>query len=108
MTREEAIANLKELLECNYVDSFEDAENEALEIAIKALKQNESAEEWYRLFVEKLEQEPKTIPISVIDDIKADIYALIDDTDSIYGTSALHKALDIIDKHISGKAESEE
>ena len=39
MTREEAIANLKELLECNYVDSFEDAENEALEIAIKALEQ---------------------------------------------------------------------
>ena len=39
MTREEAIENLKELLECSYVDSFEDVENEALRIAIKALEQ---------------------------------------------------------------------
>lgn len=37
MTREEAIENLKELLECNYIDSFTDEENEALEIAINAL-----------------------------------------------------------------------
>ncbi len=57
MTREDAIKNLKWLLECSYVDSFEDAENEAIEMAIKALEQNESAEEWYKLFVEKLEQE---------------------------------------------------
>ena len=39
---------------------FEDA----LEMAIKALKQNESAEEWYKLFVEKLEQEPSGDAIS--------------------------------------------
>lgn len=39
----------------------------------------------------------------VLEDIKADIQNLIDDTDSIYGTSALHKALEIIDNHISGK-----
>ncbi len=38
MTREEAIENLKWLLECSYVDSFEDAENEALDMAIKALE----------------------------------------------------------------------
>ena len=31
---------------------------EALDMAIKALEQNESAEKWYKLFVEKLEQEP--------------------------------------------------
>ena len=37
MTREEAIENLKWLLECSYVDSFEDEENEALEMAIKEL-----------------------------------------------------------------------
>ena len=53
MTREEAIENLKGLLESNYVDSFEDAENEALEMAIKALK-----------------QEPKT---DVLDKIRAEI-----------------------------------
>lgn len=39
MTKEEAIENLKWLLECNYVDRFEDAENEALSMAIKALEQ---------------------------------------------------------------------
>ena len=39
MTREEAIENLKELLECSYVDRFEDSENEALDMAIKALDQ---------------------------------------------------------------------
>ena len=47
MTREEALENLKGLLECSYVDRFEDEENEALRVAIKAL-----------------EQEPKWIPIS--------------------------------------------
>ena len=29
-----------------------------VDLAIEALEQNESAEEWYKLFVEKLEQEP--------------------------------------------------
>ena len=42
MTREEAIENLKELLECSYVDRFEDSENEALEMAIKALEQEKT------------------------------------------------------------------
>ena len=42
MTREEVIENLKKLLECSYVDSFEDVENEALRIAIKALEQQSS------------------------------------------------------------------
>lgn len=42
---------------------------------------------------------------SVIEDIKAEIQNLIDDTDSIYGTSALHSVLDIIDS--IGKAESD-
>ena len=39
MTNEEAIENLKCLFESTYVDRFEDAENEALKIAIKALEQ---------------------------------------------------------------------
>ena len=39
MTREEAIKNLKWLLECSYVDDFLDTENEALDMAIKALEQ---------------------------------------------------------------------
>lgn len=61
MTREEAIKHLKEMKdECN--DTIHKVryvtQEEALEMAIKALEQNESAEEWYKLFVEKLEQEP--------------------------------------------------
>ena len=39
MTREEAIEKLKWLLDCNYVDSFEEEENEAIKLAIKALEQ---------------------------------------------------------------------
>lgn len=39
MTREKAIENLKGLLESNYVDSFEDEENESLRMAIQALEQ---------------------------------------------------------------------
>ena len=41
-----------------------------------------------------------------LDDVKAEIFKLIDNTDSIYGTSALHSVLDILDN--IGKAESEE
>ena len=48
MTREEAIENLKWLLECSYVDSFEDAENEALEMAIKALVQESKTGHWIK------------------------------------------------------------
>lgn len=33
-----------------------------------------------------------------LDDIKAQINKLIGDTDSIYGTSALYKAIDILDR----------
>lgn len=38
MTREKAIENLKGLLECSYVDSFEDTENEALKMAIETME----------------------------------------------------------------------
>lgn len=41
MTREEAIENLKWLLECGYADRLGDAENEALDMAIKALEESE-------------------------------------------------------------------
>ena len=68
MTNEEAIKILsqhsehwKRLLAENICSKEEGLQTvEALDMAIKALKQNESAEEWYKLFVEKLEQEPKT------------------------------------------------
>ena len=58
MTREEAIENLKWLLECSYVDSFEDAENEALEMAIKALEQEPKTGHWI----------PSHIPESILDE----------------------------------------
>ena len=45
MTREEAIENLKGLLATNYVDSFYDEENEALEMAISALEQVTNVQE---------------------------------------------------------------
>lgn len=32
-----------------------------------------------------------------LDDVKKEIFKLIDNTDSIYGTSALHSVLDILD-----------
>lgn len=44
MTSEEAIENLKGLLESNYVDSFEDEENESLRMAIQALEQKSNLE----------------------------------------------------------------
>lgn len=56
MTREQAINELKNMAKFNYTL----APIEVFEMAIQALEQNESAEEWYKLFVEKLEQEPKT------------------------------------------------
>lgn len=46
MTNQEAIEKLKWLLECSYVDNFEDEENEALEIAIKALEQEPKTGHW--------------------------------------------------------------
>ena len=33
-----------------------------------------------------------------LDDVKKEIFKLIGDTDSIYGTSALHSVLDILDR----------
>lgn len=65
MTREEAKRRLLNIERSTPIHTREDARDfEALEMAIKALEQNESAEEWYKLFVEKLEQEPKWIPVS--------------------------------------------
>lgn len=67
MTREEAINDLKDFIDtyltCHGEEdtiavSLDNVDVEALDMAIKALEQNESAEEWYKLFVEKLEQEP--------------------------------------------------
>lgn len=59
MTREEAIEwieNIKEKYIRGGDEEFDEKRKTALDMAIKALKQNESAEEWYKLFVEKLEQ----------------------------------------------------
>lgn len=39
MTKDAMIKILEYLLECNYVDSFEDYEKEALRLAIKTLKE---------------------------------------------------------------------
>ena len=58
MTREEARKVIKDGLEDMSLDYIDIEQYEALTMAIKALEQNESAEEWYKLFVEKLEQEP--------------------------------------------------
>ena len=61
MTREEAKHRLLDIERCTPIHTREDVRDfEALEMAIEALEQNESAEKWYKLFVEKLEQEPKT------------------------------------------------
>lgn len=46
------------------------------------------------------------IPIDkFLEDIKQEIYKTIDEYDSVYYTSALHKALEIIDKHIGKEQE---
>ena len=56
MTREVAIKAIQEFIGWFKEDSLI---RKALEMAIQALEQNESAAEWYKLFVEKLdEQEP--------------------------------------------------
>ena len=63
MTREEAINNLN-MISVAFVEPVTKEQrkliDDTFDMAIKALEQNESAEEWYKLFVEKLEQEPKT------------------------------------------------
>ena len=62
MTREESISLIKsaQLMLVNPTTNEPVSDlYEALEMAISALEQNESAEKWYKLFVEKLdEQEP--------------------------------------------------
>lgn len=61
MTREEAINILHGIRadNLNFDDLYTKDKYDALEMAISALEQNESAEEWYKLLVEKLdEQEP--------------------------------------------------
>lgn len=75
MTREEAIEKLELMRQ-----KVDEETYRALILAIKALEQNESAEEWYKLFVEKLEQEPCEDAISrdaVLEwcgDINMDVY----------------------------------
>ena len=59
MTKEKAIKLLKEYRNCLFGILAE-----PIDMAIEALEQNESAEEWYKLFVEKLEQEPSGDAIS--------------------------------------------
>ena len=60
MTREEAIARIKDHKVVHKMNEPRAIYiSQALDMAIQALEQNESAEEWYKLFVEKLdEQEP--------------------------------------------------
>lgn len=66
MTSTEA-SNFLYLMKAKTIDI---AELEALDMAIKALEQNESAEEWYKLFVEKLdEQEPCDDTVSIRKDV---------------------------------------
>lgn len=56
MTREEAIEILKQFKKCLADVVFDEKGSEAWQMAIKALEQNESAEEWYKLFVKKLDE----------------------------------------------------
>ena len=59
MTREEAIEVIKAYRDklTNSASNQLDGDIEAFEMAIQALEQNESAEEWYKLFVEKLDEQ---------------------------------------------------
>ena len=74
MTREESIDRLRKISEKTPIRTNGD-DLVAITMAIQALEQNESAEEWYKLFVEKLdEQEPCTDAVSrqkVMDIVKA-------------------------------------
>ena len=63
MSIEEAVERLnaiKQFIGYDKDSEIVKATQKSLDMAIKALEQNESAEEWYKLFVEKLDQEPKT------------------------------------------------
>ena len=112
MTRAEVIENLKELLYCTYVDSFEDAENEALEIAIKAFEQGPCAQiMWERdTAIAQLKElgyglgeKPRT---DVLDKIRVEIEQITDTMGVSYNQYVSKiDVLHIIDKY---KAESEE
>ena len=96
MTREKAIKILsqhsehwKRLLTENICSKEEGLQTvEALDMAIKALQQNESAEEWYKLFVEKLEQEPK-----YRDCVSRDYLLSIANKDGAYGYVSAHEII---------------
>ena len=85
MTREEAIKELEFLSSCSYVDEFEPTEEEALKMAIKALK-----------------QEP------ILDKIRAEIeqnaYPIVHGVNNHEKGMTLYGILQVIDKY---KAESE-
>ena len=100
----------------------------ALYMAISALEQNESAEEWYKLFVEKLDEQEQTDtwnikdvadtfkkhglireqePCSVLDEIQVDIYEHFMTIDGgVHDKSAL-KCMEIIDKYKASEEISE-
>lgn len=91
MTREEAIDILKHDISADkqgIVYCHDEVGIEALEMAIKALEQNESAEEWYKLFVEKLEQEPKCR-----DCVSRDYLLSIANKDGAYGYISAHEII---------------
>jgi hypothetical protein len=70
MTREEAIRHGKEQLEI-FGEGCE--HYEFIKMAIKALEQNERAEDWYKLFCEKLdEQEPNRDTEEIAEIMKSD------------------------------------
>lgn len=65
MTRDDAIEIIKSLKpNMRFDDLGWIYTKQALEMAISALEQNESAEEWYKLFVEKLEEQQPCDAIS--------------------------------------------
>ena len=84
--------------------------NKIKEIYRKGWKDGAEATAYH---IELCEEENPTIPLSVIEDIKAEIEHVIDETydstdydKSLYNGAykdGLYDALDIIDKHISGK-----
>lgn len=107
MTREEAWNRIDAIIarheiDDDYITITSLLDYDALRMARKALEQNESAEEWYKLFVEKLEQEPK-----ILDKIRAEIKQLPHQYifENVSNYSLLDVVVEIIDKY---RAESEE
>ena len=89
MTHEEAKEIVKRIKD--YMDSGEcwsESEFMAMDMAIKSLEQNESAEEWYKLFVEKLnEQEPCDDAVSRQAVLKQIFYSTDNDGDVVLGST---------------------